>query len=119
MSLGRRSGMKEKATCKLHFGHDLVKFSSRQVTSGRKIIAILKKSPEKDPEKYSEEDVEHMRRVVAYCKRHLTQDVGRSNTYHYSPFSSLISQLSAFSRAKEQHSQQDPYLSLCSRCNPF
>ncbi|KAI0184561.1 hypothetical protein EV127DRAFT_474206 [Xylaria flabelliformis] len=42
--------------------------------SGRKIIEILKKNPKKDPEKYDEEDVEHMRRVVAYCKRHLAQE---------------------------------------------
>ncbi|KAI0863762.1 hypothetical protein F4860DRAFT_49749 [Xylaria cubensis] len=42
--------------------------------SGRKIIEILKKNPKKDPEKYDEDDVEHMRRVVAYCKRHLAQE---------------------------------------------
>jgi hypothetical protein len=28
----------------------------------------------KDPSKYTEEDVEHMHRVVAYCKRHLAQE---------------------------------------------
>ncbi|KAI1750899.1 hypothetical protein F4782DRAFT_531934 [Xylaria castorea] len=42
--------------------------------SGRKIIEILKKNPSKDPEKYDEEDVEHMRRVVAYYKRHMAQE---------------------------------------------
>ncbi|KAI2625322.1 hypothetical protein GGS26DRAFT_197563 [Hypomontagnella submonticulosa] len=42
--------------------------------SGRKIIEILKKNPDKDPEGYDEADIEHMRRVVAYCKRHLAQE---------------------------------------------
>ncbi|MCJ1252725.1 hypothetical protein MMC24_000531 [Lignoscripta atroalba] len=42
--------------------------------SGRKIIEILQKNPEKDPDKYDEEDLAHMRRVVAYCKRHLAQE---------------------------------------------
>nr|POF19974.1 hypothetical protein CFP56_52223 [Quercus suber] len=42
--------------------------------SGRKIIAILEKNPKKDPEKYDEEDLQHMRKVVAYCKRHLAQE---------------------------------------------
>ncbi|PMD61835.1 uncharacterized protein K444DRAFT_380290 [Hyaloscypha bicolor E] len=42
--------------------------------SGRKIIEILKKNPGRDPEGYDEEDVAHMRRVVAYCKRHLAQE---------------------------------------------
>lgn len=34
--------------------------------SGRKIVEILNSNPEKDPGKYTDEDVEHMRRVVAY-----------------------------------------------------
>ncbi|KAK5087521.1 hypothetical protein LTR70_007044 [Exophiala xenobiotica] len=42
--------------------------------SGRKIIGILKKNPKKDPSKYSDEDVNHMRRVAAYNKRHLAQE---------------------------------------------
>lgn len=42
--------------------------------SGRKIITILEKNPKKDPSKYDDEDIEHMRRVVAYCKRHLAQE---------------------------------------------
>lgn len=33
--------------------------------SGRKIIAILEKNPNKDPSKYDDEDIDHMRRVVA------------------------------------------------------
>ncbi|CZS98847.1 uncharacterized protein RAG0_07408 [Rhynchosporium agropyri] len=42
--------------------------------SGRKIVEILKKNPERDPEGYDEEDYDHMRKVVAYCKRHLAQE---------------------------------------------
>ncbi|KAI9806938.1 MAG: hypothetical protein M1833_002596 [Piccolia ochrophora] len=42
--------------------------------SGRKIIKILSKNPGKDPQKYDEEDVDHMRKVVSYCKRHLAQE---------------------------------------------
>ncbi|KAK8038870.1 hypothetical protein PG993_007281 [Apiospora rasikravindrae] len=42
--------------------------------SGRKIIEILKKNPDKDPSKYDEDDLAHMRKVVAYCKRHLAQE---------------------------------------------
>ena len=34
--------------------------------SGRKIVEILKDNPKKDPEKYTDEQVEHMRKVVAY-----------------------------------------------------
>ncbi|BFZ62656.1 hypothetical protein YB2330_003759 [Saitoella coloradoensis] len=42
--------------------------------SGRIIVDILERNPEKDDEKYTDEDVEHMRRVVSYCKRHLAQE---------------------------------------------
>lgn len=42
--------------------------------SGRKIIQILEKNPKKDPSKYDEEDIQHMRKVAAYCKRHLAQE---------------------------------------------
>ncbi|WVR05456.1 hypothetical protein IAU60_002472 [Kwoniella sp. DSM 27419] len=42
--------------------------------SGRKIVDILQRNPDKDPSKYTEEDKEHMRRVVSYCKRHLAQE---------------------------------------------
>ncbi|PHH62786.1 hypothetical protein CDD81_6678 [Ophiocordyceps australis] len=42
--------------------------------SGRNIISILKSNPDKDPDKYTEEQVEHMRKVVSYCKRHLAQE---------------------------------------------
>ena len=42
--------------------------------SDRKIIKILEKSPSRDPEKYNQEDIGHMRRVVAHNKRHLVQE---------------------------------------------
>ncbi|KAG8622977.1 hypothetical protein KVT40_007953 [Elsinoe batatas] len=42
--------------------------------SGRKIIAILEKNPKKDPKKYDDDDIPHMRKVVAYNKRHLAQE---------------------------------------------
>lgn len=33
--------------------------------SGRQIVDILKRNPDKDPDQYDEDDVAHMRRVVA------------------------------------------------------
>ncbi|KAL7337348.1 hypothetical protein BJY59DRAFT_654759 [Rhodotorula toruloides] len=42
--------------------------------SGRKIIDILERNPDKDPEQYTDEDIEHMRKVTSYCKRHLAQE---------------------------------------------
>lgn len=42
--------------------------------SGRKIVAILEKNPNKDANEYDDEDIQHMRKVVAYCKRHLAQE---------------------------------------------
>jgi len=47
---------------------------AEHVFSGRKIVEILKKNPNKDPGKYDEEDIPHMRKVVSYCKRHLAQE---------------------------------------------
>ncbi|KAI0931178.1 hypothetical protein AcW1_001350 [Taiwanofungus camphoratus] len=44
------------------------------VDSGHKIIEILKRNPGKDPEKYEEDDIEHMRKVVAYNGRHMAQE---------------------------------------------
>lgn len=34
--------------------------------SGRKIVEILNDNPKKDPKKYTEDQVTHMRKVVAY-----------------------------------------------------
>ncbi|KAM0790879.1 hypothetical protein ACM66B_004719 [Microbotryomycetes sp. NB124-2] len=42
--------------------------------SGRKIVEILRKNPDKDPEGYDEDDIAHMRKVAAYCARHLKQE---------------------------------------------
>ena len=42
--------------------------------SGRKIIQILHNNPNKEPSKYSNADIQHMRRVAAYNKRHLAQE---------------------------------------------
>ncbi|KAI0601757.1 hypothetical protein F4775DRAFT_604650 [Biscogniauxia sp. FL1348] len=44
--------------------------------SGRQIVEILTKNPSRDPGGYGDDDVDHMRRVVAYCKRHLAQEKG-------------------------------------------
>ncbi|KAI0354760.1 hypothetical protein OH77DRAFT_1425877 [Trametes cingulata] len=44
------------------------------IESGHKIVEILRKNPSKDPEQYDEEDIEHMRKVVSYAKRHLAQE---------------------------------------------
>ncbi|RPA96171.1 hypothetical protein L873DRAFT_1836873 [Choiromyces venosus 120613-1] len=42
--------------------------------SGRHIVETLQNNPGKDPEKYGEVDIEHMRKDVSYCKRHLAQE---------------------------------------------
>lgn len=42
--------------------------------SGRKIVEILRENPERKEDEYTDEQVEHMRKVVAYCKRHLAQE---------------------------------------------
>jgi hypothetical protein len=48
--------------------------SDSTLYSGRKIVEILEKNPKKDPSKYDEDDISHMRKVVAYNKRHLAQE---------------------------------------------
>ncbi|KAI0040022.1 hypothetical protein FA95DRAFT_1503439 [Auriscalpium vulgare] len=42
--------------------------------SGRRIVEILRKNPQKDPGGYEEEDMQHIRKVVAYNSRHLAQE---------------------------------------------
>ncbi|ROV89289.1 hypothetical protein VSDG_09103 [Cytospora chrysosperma] len=42
--------------------------------SGHKIVEILKANPDKDPEKYTDDQIQHMRKVASYCKRHLAQE---------------------------------------------
>ena len=34
----------------------------------------MQKNPKKEASKYDQEDIDHMRKVVAYCKRHLAQE---------------------------------------------
>jgi len=34
----------------------------------------LQNNPKKEASKYDQEDIDHMRKVVAYCKRHLAQE---------------------------------------------
>ncbi|KAJ9098186.1 hypothetical protein QFC21_004515 [Naganishia friedmannii] len=42
--------------------------------SGKRIVEILRENPDKDASKYTDEQVDHMRRVVSYCARHLAQE---------------------------------------------
>ncbi|KAK0535241.1 hypothetical protein OC835_002435 [Tilletia horrida] len=42
--------------------------------SGRQIVDILRRNPDKNPENYTEDDLAHMRKVTSYCKRHLAQE---------------------------------------------
>lgn len=42
--------------------------------SGRKIVEILKANPDKTPDKYTDDQLQHMRKVASYCKRHLAQE---------------------------------------------
>lgn len=42
--------------------------------SGRQIVDILKSNPGKDADKYTDDQLQHMRKVAAYCKRHLAQE---------------------------------------------
>lgn len=71
MALARRSVTKGPAAhCTIYFG-SIIRLMRN---SGRKIIKILEKNPNKDPDSYDEEDIAHMRKVVAYCKRHLAQE---------------------------------------------
>ncbi|KAJ5981781.1 hypothetical protein N7499_009164 [Penicillium canescens] len=42
--------------------------------SGRRIVEILEHNPTKEPSGYRNQDIDHMRRVVSYCNRHLAQE---------------------------------------------
>jgi hypothetical protein len=44
------------------------------IESGHKIMSILRKNPKKQASKYDDNDLVHMRKVNAYCKRHLAQE---------------------------------------------
>ena len=50
--------------------------------SGRKILEILRKNPDKDPDQYESDDIEHMRKVVSYNKRHLAQEAEIAKANH-------------------------------------
>ncbi|KAH7131883.1 hypothetical protein B0J11DRAFT_576832 [Dendryphion nanum] len=41
---------------------------------GGKIVKILEKNPNKNPDQYDDKDIHHMSKVVAYCKRYLAQE---------------------------------------------
>ena len=56
------------------YQEDSTKTDNHFMDSGRKIIDILTHNPKKDPSKYRDSDIDHMRRVVAYNKRHLAQE---------------------------------------------
>ncbi|KGO58576.1 Protein of unknown function DUF3140 [Penicillium expansum] len=48
--------------------------SAKDDDSGRRIMQILEQNPTKNPSDYSDQDIDLMRRVVSYCKRHLAQE---------------------------------------------
>ena len=37
-------------------------------------MEILEHNPDGEPSEYSDSDIDHMRKVVSYCKRHLAQE---------------------------------------------
>lgn len=55
-------------------GHDGGKSVGQE--SGTRIVEILRSNPDKDRDKYTDEQLQHMRKVVSYCKRHLAQEAG-------------------------------------------
>ncbi|KAH8597544.1 hypothetical protein B0O99DRAFT_684859 [Bisporella sp. PMI_857] len=71
MGVGRLLGM---TGISFLSAHGLLEDPNHDTYSGTKIVEILKKNLKKDPEKYDEDDLQHMRKVVAYCKRHLAQE---------------------------------------------
>lgn len=56
--------------------------SSHWCDSGRQIVEILRKNPDKEPEKYDEEDIAHMRKVVAVSATILCHDAERTAKAH-------------------------------------
>ncbi|CRL23555.1 Protein of unknown function DUF3140 [Penicillium camemberti] len=51
-------------------GHE----SAKDGDGGRRIVRILEHNPTENSSDYSDQDIDHMRRVVSYCKRHLAQE---------------------------------------------
>lgn len=48
--------------------------SAKDGDGGRRIVRILEHNPTENSSDYSDQDIDHMRRVVSYCKRHLAQE---------------------------------------------
>ena len=69
--------------------------------SGRKIIEILKENPTKDVEKYTDEAVDHMRRVVAYWYVHLWPSDRDTLAHH------TLQCQQAPSRARDERKQRE------------
>ncbi|OQE31846.1 hypothetical protein PENSTE_c001G02215 [Penicillium steckii] len=57
--------------------------------SGRKIVNILEHNPTGHPTQYTGDDIDHMRRVVSYCKRHLAQEESAKHDPHSRSYRSL------------------------------
>lgn len=80
--------------------------------SGRNIVDILSRNPKKDPSKYTDEDKEHMRKVVAYCKRHLAQEASlkdrksEEELVQSKSYRSLKSESSSRTVSREHEQQQ-------------
>lgn len=75
----------ERYSARKCFGED----DAENISSGRKIIQILKKNPKKEPSKYDQDDLAHMRRVAAYNKRHLAQEEKAKKDTNSNSFKSL------------------------------
>ncbi|CAI7602214.1 unnamed protein product [Penicillium pancosmium] len=56
---------------------------------GRKIVNILERNPEGQPGRYTDAEIDHMRRVVSYCKRHLAQEESAKRNPHSRSYRSL------------------------------
>lgn len=48
--------------------------SAKEGDSGQSILRILEHNPTENPSEYSDQEMDHIRRVVSYFKRHLAQE---------------------------------------------
>lgn len=71
---GETIGHERYLTTMQHWNASLEAPADNLRNSGRKIVDILSHNPSRDKSKYRDADIEHMRRVVAYNKRHLAQE---------------------------------------------
>jgi len=69
-----KSWLKTSDSCSVGWSKDEGSRESVGHESGRKIIGILESNPTKESSKYSDEQLQHMRKVVSYCKRHLAEE---------------------------------------------